>query len=525
MSLFFRVTDAGLAAATSASSQGLRLAITRFKLGTSYGYTPTGTETALAGAVVYDETISSYRNMPDGSIIFVCSVVPSAGPFNFGEIGIYTDTGLLFAVGTFPSIQEKYVSTGSSVNSTYTFNCHMTLTQRATQFNLAAATVPDSQIYMRWDQVVPLTSMPDPRVLRVVINEADSRGNLPTLSATPSGGWSLDGGFMEQLGSTLTPVTTTTSHVELSATAWASLVPGNVAQTVSLLSAQSTMVVQVGSSFRRVTPAVVGSNVRLTYSVALGSAAANFKLFTNIDVYDLFLQTVPNATVLGRTTAGSGNVEALAPDTARDLIGGVPPGAIVHFSRNSPPTGWLTANGAAVSRTVYAGLFSAIGTTFGSGDGSTTFNLPDLRGEFIRSWDNGRGVDSGRGFASWQDSANRSHNHSAWTDTQGWHGHNAWTDGQGQHSHDVLGGLFAGDSKGLHEWSASSVMASDNQTNYSYRGSMPATGWQIIGGAGNHAHNVGIEGNGDHAHNVGIGSDGTNESRPRNLALLACIKF
>ena len=80
----------------------------------------------------------------------------------------------------------------------------------------------------------------------------------------------------------------------------------------------------------------------------------------------------------------------------------VPAGSVVQFARNTAPTGWLKANGAAVSRTTYATLFAAIGTTFGVGDGSTTFNLPDLRGEFLRNWDDGRGVDTGRAFGSAQ---------------------------------------------------------------------------------------------------------------------------
>ena len=77
-------------------------------------------------------------------------------------------------------------------------------------------------------------------------------------------------------------------------------------------------------------------------------------------------------------------------------------GLIAYFATNSAPTGWLKANGAAVSCTTYAKLFAKIGTTFGAGDGSTTFNLPDLRGEFIRGFDDGRGVDSGRAFGLWQ---------------------------------------------------------------------------------------------------------------------------
>ena len=63
---------------------------------------------------------------------------------------------------------------------------------------------------------------------------------------------------------------------------------------------------------------------------------------------------------------------------------GVPAGAVMAFAMNSAPSGWLSADGSAVSRTTYATLFTAIGTTHGTGDGSATFNLPDLRGIFVR---------------------------------------------------------------------------------------------------------------------------------------------
>lgn len=90
-----------------------------------------------------------------------------------------------------------------------------------------------------------------------------------------------------------------------------------------------------------------------------------------------------------------------------DLLGMVPSGTVLYFAGQSAPAGWLKANGAAVSRTAYAALFAAISTTYGAGDGRTTFNLPDLRGEFVRGWDDGRGVDTGRVFGSAQGDAIR----------------------------------------------------------------------------------------------------------------------
>jgi len=58
----------------------------------------------------------------------------------------------------------------------------------------------------------------------------------------------------------------------------------------------------------------------------------------------------------------------------------IPIGGILASAESSPSSGWLLCDGAAVSRTAYAALFAAIGTTYGVGDGSTTFNVPDLRG-------------------------------------------------------------------------------------------------------------------------------------------------
>nr|WP_304672594.1 phage tail protein [Neisseria bergeri] len=90
-----------------------------------------------------------------------------------------------------------------------------------------------------------------------------------------------------------------------------------------------------------------------------------------------------------------------------DLAGMIPSGAVMYFAGQTAPTGWLKANGAAVSRTLYAALFQSIGTIYGTGDGRTTFNLPDLRGEFVRGWDDGRGIDSGRALGSAQGDAIR----------------------------------------------------------------------------------------------------------------------
>ena len=96
-------------------------------------------------------------------------------------------------------------------------------------------------------------------------------------------------------------------------------------------------------------------------------------------------------------TAAVDGVDYMGPNSFTGLIAFYPSASI--------PTGWLYCDGAAYSRTTYAELFAKIGTTYGAGNGSTTFNIPDLRGYFIRGWD---GV---RGFNTVQTGAVGTHTH------------------------------------------------------------------------------------------------------------------
>ena len=77
-------------------------------------------------------------------------------------------------------------------------------------------------------------------------------------------------------------------------------------------------------------------------------------------------------------------------------VGALPAGAVIPYAGSSAPANWLLCGGQAVSRTDYAALFAVIGTTYGSGNGSTTFNLPDLRGRVIAGEDDMGGTAANR---------------------------------------------------------------------------------------------------------------------------------
>jgi len=117
------------------------------------------------------------------------------------------------------------------------------------------------------------------------------------------------------------------------------------------------------------------------------------------------------------TSATTGNVPQFTATGSIEDSGenptslGSPSGSVIAFAGTSAPDGWYLCQGQEISRATNSSLFSAIGTNFGSGNGSTTFNLPDLRGEFIRGLDAGRGVDSGRSLGSSQSGEVGPHDH------------------------------------------------------------------------------------------------------------------
>lgn len=99
-------------------------------------------------------------------------------------------------------------------------------------------------------------------------------------------------------------------------------------------------------------------------------------------------------------------------DSAGFSGGGNPPGTVIYFAGNTAPPGYLKADGSLVDKTTYANLFAAIAGVFNTGsEPSTHFRLPDLRGEFIRGWADGRAVDTGRVFGSAQADDLKSHTH------------------------------------------------------------------------------------------------------------------
>jgi microcystin-dependent protein len=146
-----------------------------------------------------------------------------------------------------------------------------------------------------------------------------------------------------------------------------------------------------------VTPAKLNSAATPTVAVVDGEVTES-KIATNAVTSAKIATDAVTSAKIATDAVTSAKIAngAVTQDKLNSSVTLVPTGAVMPFAMNAAPSGWLAANGSAVSRTTYAALFAAIGTTYGAGDGSSTFTLPDLRGYFVRgSGTNADGTASG----------------------------------------------------------------------------------------------------------------------------------
>lgn len=161
------------------------------------------------------------------------------------------------------------------------------------------------------------------------------------------------------------------------------------------------------------------------------------------------------------------------------------PGQVGTFAMSTCPAGWVAADGSAVSRTTtYGGLYAAIGTTWGVGDGATTFNVPDLRGTFLRgTGTNGTGSSSGAvgpAVGTYAADTYLNHNHTA-------------TDAGHTHSYSVPSGT------------SQALGGSGSNYYISTAGSTTGTGYANI--------------------TVATSTTGSTETKPKNYGVLFCVKY
>jgi hypothetical protein len=471
MALQFVITNAGRAAIAQVGGAIGPVTLTKIAIG-SGGYTPLATRTALQTEIKRLDPSGS--SVPVPGTIHLTAQDDSADSYSVKEIGLYTNNGVLFAIYSQTGV---ILTKGSTASALFALDFVMTnvppgsVTVGDAGFSyaqanetrlgvLAIATTAEAQAGTIDTKIIT------PRKL-VEVTATETRRGVIALATTAEA---------QALAPDATKALTVARLVDRTATT-------GRAGVVLLASNVET---QTGTdTTRAVTPSALASLTATDARAGLVELATNAETQTGTDTS----RAVTPASLASRTAtdARAGIVELATnaetqngTDTTRAVTPAslasaaalfVPPGAVLPFAMNVVPSGWLAANGAAVSRTLYPGLFAAIGTLYGVGDGSTTFALPDLRGYFVR--------------------------------------------GQGTNSDGTAAGTFG----------AKQADAFQGHIHY-FQGGFSNGGDEHDGG--NRINYWGQDPSGATGGPIGDGTNGTPrtaaETRPRNIALLYCIK-
>lgn len=321
--------------------------------------------------------------------------------------------------------------------------------------------------------------------------------NSPTFTGTPTA--------PTQKVNDATKNLATTEFVELSKRNYSGPVLG-FSSSMSLSVAQSGRLYQANANNLTVTlPAAVDAAGGTAYAFrnpnggTLSIKAASGSIVSDVTLGTLVLQAGEYVELVSNTNTGwfVSSRGKLAESPTVDAMNAAvtaaaPPGQVAYFACESPPTGWLKRNGAAYSRTAYPALFAEIGTKFGAGNGTTTFNVPDDRELMDKAWTDGlNAADPGRVLFSTQAGQIESHNHTGYTNSTGAHQHTM------QFIRERITSGFVPD--------GGNAVFGDQESD----------GVQTLVSSSAGAHN----------HTLNIGFTGGNENRVANRAYLACIKY
>ncbi|MDX8737363.1 phage tail protein [Salmonella enterica] len=228
-----------------------------------------------------------------------------------------------------------------------------------------------------------------PKAVKAVMDETNKKAplNSPALTGTPTTPTAPQGTNSTQIASTAFVMAAIAALVDSSPDAL---------NTLNELAAALGNDPNFATTMTNALAGKQPKDATLTALAELATSADKLPYFTGADRAALTALTSVGRAILGKTST-QGVLDYLGLGEGSALPVGVP----VPWPSATPPTGWLKCNGAAFSAEEYPELAKAYPTN----------KLPDLRGEFIRGWDDGRGVDNGRGLLTFQDGAIVSHNH------------------------------------------------------------------------------------------------------------------
>jgi phage-related tail fiber protein len=400
MAFYTLITNNGQAKIANALALGQQIQLTEMALGDGAGNatTPVQTQTSLVRQVYRAQLNQLSIDSTNPNYVIAELVVPSdVGGWTVREIGLYDVDGTMIAVGNFPETYKPQLSEGASRDLVVRIiievsNASVVQLKIDPSVVLASRSWVVSNFLLRSKVVGGTTG-------QVLAKKSNTDEDFSWVDPTAAVNVLVD---VKPERQTLAAAQNVVNFATIVASGIAVYVEG--IRLIETIDYNVTGAAQITLS--QSYPA--GTIIHAYQNEALDSIAGASEAVRGL----IFLATQ------AEVNAGGNTFKAVTPARLKsftDALGAIltPPGAVQAFARSAPPNGWLRCNGAAVSRSTYNTLFTAIGTAFGTGDGSTTFNLPDMRGEFVRGLDDGRGVDAGRLLGSSQADELRQHNHLA----------------------------------------------------------------------------------------------------------------
>lgn len=396
------LTNAGIAYETACKAAGVPIKLTQISVGDGNGavYNPAATATALKREVWRGPLNALFQDEKNPSwLLAEVTIPPDVGGWYVREAGLWTDTGVLYAIVKYPESFKPVLAASGSGKEFYIRSIFET-----SNASLVTLLIDDT--------VVKATRAWVMSYLAEELGKLDGKQSVRVAATTNivlNGAQQIDGVAVIAGDRVLVANQTLAKDNGLWIVANGDWVRATDANSSAKVTPGLTVMVEEGT-------ANGDSLWHLTTNapITLGTTALTFKMLAGRT--GIAAGTYKSLTVdeYGRATAGA-NPETLAGFGIKDsytkaeveaLIAkasALPVGSIVAFPVDAPPPGFLELDNSVKSSATYPDLSAYLGGKFNKGDeGVGNFRLPEARGEFLRGWDHGRGVDSGRGLGSYQ---------------------------------------------------------------------------------------------------------------------------